>query len=333
MTFKQDSHVVPSFQPDTPASIYQPSEALGQSMTFGDDESSQTPRDHLNAFLATRDISPIRYTLATPWVEASGRTKRYHTRKAKQLVDACLEDIAPDDHQRLFDSICQDRATSLDIDSTLLDAITECYNNATQWSTRRQILSIMADKVNFKDLQKWIPNLSRYRYNIARHHHLLHGRGAVVPTPKTTRLYVAPNKLDHFLEFITSAHVIQDLPFGERSLKLSSKTEIKVPNVIRMMIPEQIIKQYQSHCSDSGFIPLSRSTLSRILNACPASVRRSLQGLDYFSAEGAKGFEELEEVADKLGDDYGKGLTWTKTQSERLKNAKRYLKSDYKVTY
>ena len=146
-------------------------------------------------------------------------------------------------------------------------------------------------------------------------------------------MYVSPDKLDHFLSFITSAHIVPDLPFGEKSLKLSSNVQIKVPNVIRMMIPEQIVKQYQSHCNESGFVPMSRSTLCRVLNVCSASVRKSLQGLDYVSAEGAKAFEELEDVIEKLGDIHGKGLTWAKNQNENLKHAKRYLKSDYKVIH
>lgn len=54
-------------------------------------------------------------------------------------------------------------------------------------------------------------------------------------------------------------------------------------------------------------------------------------GLDYISAAGAKAFDELEKVVDKLGDDYGKGFTWAKVQKEKLQLAKRYLKGDYKV--
>jgi hypothetical protein len=251
------------------------------------------------------------------------RTKRYHSRKAKQVINACLEEIAPKDHQQLLNLVCSTYNTSENIDFTLLDALTECYNNASHWSTRRQILSIIADKVSYKELQRWIPDLSRYRYNIARHHRLLHGRGSVVPTLPSTRMYVPPEKLDHFLSFITSTHVVQDLPFGEKSLKLSSNTEIKVPNVIRTMIPEQVVRQYESYCNES--------TLCRVLSVCSASVRKSLQGLDYFSAEGAKAFEDLEAIVEKLGDEYGKVLTWAKQQNEKLKQSKRYLKSDYKV--
>jgi hypothetical protein len=321
-------------QVDTPVSIYQPSEALSISFTEEEEKFRETTaRDHLNAFLASRDVSPIRHSLVTSWDSASERTKRLHTRKARQVVDACLEEIAPHDHQHLLDIVVNDHRACNNVDSTLLEALTECYNNASHWSTRRQILSIIADKVSYKDLQKWIPNISRYRYNIARHHRLLHGRGSVVPVHSSARIHVLPEKLDHFLSFITSAHIVQDLPFGEKSLKLSSNVQIKVPNIIRTMIPAQIVKQYESHCNESGFSPMSRSTLCRILNVCSASVRKSLQGLDNFSAEGAKAFEELQEIIEKLGDECGKGLTWAKKQNEKLKKAKRYLKTDYKVMY
>ena len=94
-------------------------------------------------------------------------------------------------------------------------------------------MSIMADKLNFKDLQRWIPNLSRYRFNTPRHHLLLRSKGANVEYVKGTRMYIALEKLDHFLSYITSTHIIHDLPFEEKTLKLSSNTEIKVPNAVR----------------------------------------------------------------------------------------------------
>ncbi|KXJ08857.1 hypothetical protein AC249_AIPGENE14738 [Exaiptasia diaphana] len=198
-------------------------------------------------------------------------------------------------------------------------------------TTRRQILSILADKVGFKDLKMWIPQLTRYRFNIARQHILLHGRGSVIETTKNTRICISPQKLDHFLTFITSSSVVQDLPFGERSLTLSFNKKITVPNVISTLVPEQIVQQYQSYCEESDFTPLSRSTLCRILKVCSASVRKSLQGLDYISAEGAKSFDDVEDIVAKLGDEHGMGHTWAKDQGDKLKMAKRYLKGDYKV--
>lgn len=217
-----------------------------------------------------------------------------------------------------------------DVDLTLLESLVECYNNATQWDTRRQILSIMVDKVSFKSLQQLIPNLTHYRFKIAKQHLLLHGRGCSVPRPIQKRMYVSPEMVDNFICFITSQHIVQDLPFGQKHLSLSSGQVLEVPNVIRALIPERIVQQYQEYCNESGITCLSRRSLLRILDVCSASVRKSLRGLDYFTASGSKAFDELENVADRLGE-LGMGMSWAKQQKQQLKLAKRYLKSDYKV--
>lgn len=39
-------------------------------------------------------------------------------------------------------------------------------------------------------------------------------------------MYVSAEQLNHFFDFITSAHIVQDLPFGGKKLKLSTKEEI-----------------------------------------------------------------------------------------------------------
>ena len=325
-----------------PSALFTPSAKMSQSFDLSmisQAESSSntqeqfTSRDMLNTFLAARDVSPIRSSMKTSWDEAAGRTKRHYLRKARQVVFACLDEIAPTNSEMLFRSKKESQLNKDEgMDCILLEALAACYENASHWSSRRQILPIFADKVSFKTVQQWLPNITRYRYNIARHHLLLHGRGADVPLQKHARIKVDLTKLDHFLAFITSSRVIQDLPFGEKTLKLSTTQIIKIPNVIRNSVPEQIIKQYQRYCVETGYgCPLSYSSLWRILNVCSASTRTSLQGLDYFSAEGAKAFDDLVAVVDKLGDVYELGLTWSKEKAEKLKMAKRYPKGDYKV--
>lgn len=96
------------------------------------------------------------------------------------------------------------------------------------------------------------------------------------------------------------------------------------------MIPEAIVRQYNAYCEEIQFKPLSRSTLLRILDKCSASVRQSLQGLDYISCIGSQSFDDLLNIVEVLGDQV-KGMTWAKEQKERLKLAKRYLKTDFKV--
>ena len=123
------------------------------------------------------------------------------------------------------------------------------------------------------------------------------------------------------------------MPFGSKTLKLSTGTKIAIPNVVRSTIPAHIIKQYYSYCSDTGMqSPLSRSSLYQVLNVCAASTRTSLQGLDYFTADGAKAYDDLIEVVQKLGDCTKVGLTWSKEITNKLKSSKRYMKVDYKVS-
>lgn len=326
VTFRLQATSTPTCQRsrDTSVSLYEPEDVSQYN--------SSTPREILNEFLAARELSPIRHPLSSPWNEISDRTKRLHMRKARQVSTSCLEEIAPGQSAILLENLSSEKISRDEkVDISLLDALSECYNNTSNWGTRRQILSIMADKVTFKDLQKWIPELTRYRYNIAKHHLLLHGRGAVLPSVKHSRMYVDEAKLDHFVTFITSSHIIQDLPFGEKTLKLSTSVAIKIPNVVRNLIPEQCIQQYEEYCNESEFQPMSRSSLRRVLSVCSASVRKSLQGLDYISAMGGKAFDDLENTVEKIGDCFGKGLTWARQTDQNLKEAKRYLKGDYKV--
>ena len=98
-------------EPVTPGtSLYlQPTvlEADQTSATGIECESVTTPKEHLNTFLKTREISPVRYTLRTSWDEASDRTKRLHQRKAKQAISAVLDEIAPNDAVRLWEAIVE----------------------------------------------------------------------------------------------------------------------------------------------------------------------------------------------------------------------------------
>ena len=221
----------------------------------------------LNTFLETRDISPVRFPLTTQWEEASERTRRRHLRKENQAVDAVLEEVAPNQSGQLWKSLVASKSSDENpsgnerepVDEVLMEALAECYRNASNWQTRRQILSIMADKVSFKTLKKWIPNLTRYQFSEARKHILVEGRGVALSLQSSqTRMAVSQTQLDHFLDFITSTHVIQDLPFGQKSIKLSTKEVITVPNVIRMMMSESIVKQYLAYSSESGFTTLSQ---------------------------------------------------------------------------
>ena len=102
-------------------------------------------------------------------------------------------------------------------------------------------------------------------------------------------MVVRQERLAHLMEAITSPHIIQDLPFGEKVVSLLSKEVINIPSVVRNMTPERIVYAY--------FTPLSRSTFLRLLEVCPASTWKSLQGIDYNSLVGAQAFGNIGSVA------------------------------------
>ena len=97
------------------------------------------------------------------------------------------------------------------------------------------------------------------------------------------------------------------------------------------MIPEWTVMQYTKYCCETNYKPFGHRTMLRILSECSASVRQSLQGLDYFAAEGAWAFGDLASIlenASLLRDD---GREWSARIMDTLKAGKLYLKSDYKV--
>lgn len=96
----------------------------------------------------------------------------------------------------------------------------------------------------------------------------------------------------------------------------------------RTMIPERIVAQYTQYCKEVSFAPFSRSTMLRILSSCAATVRKSLQGLDYFAADGGKAFDELIGMIPKLRSD---DRSWVSRLQKELKESKQYIKADYKV--
>lgn len=192
----------------------------------------------------------------------------------------------------------------------------------------KKFFSIFAKNFKRKQLKDLIPGLTDFRIKEARKHCKEHGPGTAVPTAPVHRFFLSEDKVDHFLRFITSDMISQDTAYGTSKMKLESGVELVIPKPIRKLIPARIIAQYLTICDKSGFKLASTRTLFRILEVCPASTRKSLQGLDNYTADGSEAFENLDEIISKL---YDGGMPDSK--ADRLRSmalsCKRYLKQDY----
>lgn len=186
----------------------------------------------VNQLLILDGHEPINRTLQVSWVDASERTKRFYTSKVSEVVTILLELFAPNDAWLLWCSLKEssqinEQYSELSSSETsLLMALVESYKQATHHSTTKQILSVMADKLSFKDLEQLIPGLSSYRFHSARLHHLQHRVGAPLrqmPMAVWERV---------FIDFITRQPIIQDLPFGRQKLKLNNGEALEISNVV-----------------------------------------------------------------------------------------------------
>ena len=312
------------------------SETASTASSVGKTDDDDQQRSNLNEFLVSCKIKPLVTSLE--WSSASESTRKRYVNHAADAVVGLLKVLSPENASHLWEALQSTRVVNekLNIDSpsllserAYLEALAESYKIASSWDTRRQILSIIAGVASYKATCEFIPGLTSYRFTVARLHGQQYGHGAPVPAERITRLRVERAQLDHFLGFITSPHLVQDLPFGEKVLSLSTGSTITVPNVIRTMIPQRIVQQYTSFCHETNFKPFSERTMLRVLSACTASVRKSLQGLDYFAADGSKAFEDLVEIVSVIGS----GQEWKKSVQDSLKAGKMYLKGDYKVFF
>ena len=294
----------------------------------------------VNKLLSIEGHSLITRTLHVGWVEAAPKTQKYYISKMEDVVSSVLEVIAPNDAGLLWGALkaspgINDRYNEPKAESSLLSTLIESYKQATHSSTRKNILSFIADKLSFHDLQKLIPELSRRRFTEAHCPGIQYGAQALASqigkNNTILRQQIDPGQVEHFIEFITSQNVIQDLPFGRRTLRLTSGESMEIPNVIRLLISSRLVDQYLRFCQETGVKPLGKSTLLKVISeSCGASVRKCMQGLDNYLAEGTKAFDDLRAIVDML---LQTGMTNEKATQlkESLTEAKQYLKGDYKV--
>ncbi|CAF1219802.1 unnamed protein product [Didymodactylos carnosus] len=298
-------------------------------------ENQQTLRDSLRSMNYQQEI-PTTFSY-------NGRTfksKKNFCHSATKILQFILQTLAPNDSAQIWEDIIESsyrsgNGTNINMDRNfeiIMQGLAESYQNCEHWSTKRQILSTFAKDVPLSIIQKFIPDLTPYRFTKAGEQADYFGKGTVVDTSRQPTVRYTDEQVAHFVQFISSPHVSTDLPFGQKTLKLSTGEEISISNVIRNMIPSRIIDQYLSYCLEMspGFQPVKKSSLYSILHECAESTRTSLQGLDYFTADGSSSFDILITIVDDL---QRLGLSTSDATSikKNLQASKNYLKTDYKT--
>jgi hypothetical protein len=95
-----------------------------------------------------------------------------------------------------------------------LAALQNAYDDAEEKSTKMQILSIFVYQFSQSELQQMLPDVTLYKINQAKRHLLEKGRGQPVVSSTVHRNSVTMPKVDHFVAFIASPHLVQDVAHG-----------------------------------------------------------------------------------------------------------------------
>ena len=138
------------------------------------------------------------------------------------------------------------------------------------------------------------------------------------------------SKVDHLVEFTNRPYFYQDVSYGSKIVIRESGDRVEMPNIVRTVTRSTMVEQYLEYCKEQCHEPLSRSTLLKILEVQEASQRKSFQGLDNTAADGAVGFQTLETLIETL-EKGGMEKQWCLDVRRKLRDAKRYLKTDFRV--
>ena len=268
--------------------------------------------------------------------------KQVRKQERSHIVEKATEDcllvckvIAPNNGEELFESITTS-TTETASDHLVCDeliGLMTAYKNACTRDLKRQILSLYAYRYPMHTLKKIhepFGNLSTWQIKQARFHARSCGPGTIPVKEKRHRVRLDMAKVDHFVEFVNRPYFYQDVSYGSKILNLESGEKIEMPNVVRTVTRATMINQYVEYCKEQECKPLSRTTMFKILEVREASQRKSLQGLDNTAADGATGFQTLETILESL-EKGGIDKDWCSNTSRRLRDAKRYLKTDYRV--
>ncbi|VDI83212.1 Hypothetical predicted protein [Mytilus galloprovincialis] len=148
---------------------------------------------------------------------------------------------------------------------------------------------------------------------------------------KFHRSRMEPEKLEHALSFFFDPQFIQLSSFGTRELKLENGDKIMIPEVVRSTCSSNLVNMYISYCKENEFVPLSSSTLYKILSSCSAATKTNLRGLDNTAADGSSACDDLTELVKNIA---SKSVL-TKDETDeillQIKCSKLYMKTDYKL--
>ena len=243
-------------------------------------------------------------------------------RVRSQFERRFAEAIAPGQADELISNILHDDEDSDDDPGAVPEELViplQMFEESDSYG-KVLILAVIDHSKYTKQFLMKIFNCKRYQIDRARN---LQKEKAGLSLPKTEQIYrdrMPSEKIEHFLEFLFSRGLLQDVAYGVNKIKFDNGEQQKVSSAILLMKYSHTIAFYKEICQETGYVPMSDTSLWRILHSIKPSQRKALAGLDDITAAGMNGFKMLHGIAEK----------WKYSDvSKSLEKGKRYLKSNY----
>lgn len=248
-------------------------------------------REKLDSLTNIFGIGRVRYQVNSAIEQMSEGSLNYfrsvHQQFQSTLTDTFCRLVAPEQEQQMKRVLeCQQK---LESDQLLLH-LKEAFESCTTRKARLSILMLIPKTFSKLKICELF-GCSFYEVERARSITKLYGSCGV--EPKQERIYsrLSFQKAQHFINFLFSTGLLQEVAYGTTKLKLDSGDTITVANTILNGIYEHAVKQYIIHCKEVNYAPLGRSTLRNILEKMKAHSRKKLAGVDAFVVEGIEAFE------------------------------------------
>ncbi|XP_065677378.1 uncharacterized protein LOC136092761 [Hydra vulgaris] len=284
--------------PATPDEEFDPGEInVSQEILDESLRSRESVTEVLNA-------SPIKFRLKRKFEYLEDTTKdklkRKYVRLENLLKKKFAEAVAPGQEEILIDFLNSKNVD--EINSPLPIEIIRAQKVYKQSDSMGKLV-ILSLLDHTKYTKKFIMNTfecTKHRIEIARKWHASH-KGLAFPEKKVfVRSSLDQIKCEHFLDFILTSGNLHDVAYGITKLKYDSGEEQKIVHAILTTKYSHAIMFYRKSCSENNYIPLSDSSLWKVLHAIKPSSRKSLAGLDDVTASGMNGFQTLQKLAQRF---------------------------------
>lgn len=258
-----------------------------------DENERQKRRKKLDALSEILETDRIRYQIASNIQDMSDTSLKYFQRKYQEMQNSLMNKfcsfVAPGQEKEFMNFLNKKEEIAIETD-TVIEHLLEAFKTCMTRKARQGVLMLVPKTLSKSKICDLF-GCSMYEIKTARTTLKLYG--ACGEEPKKERIYsrLSFHKARHFIDFLMTTGMLQEVAFGTTKLKFESGNKITISGTILNGIKENAVKQYIVHCAEINYERLGRSTLLNILDKMNPHIRKKLAGVDSFVVEGIEAFE------------------------------------------